>query len=301
MLNNNHQSIAITQRERFANGFATPLAIACASGGFKAIFVHGVLSAFESANFHPDAYSAASGSVVVAALANVSQASQSGINYWLKGLEMYTHTKSMSQVSLAGIDYFNTHGGEKLFQSQNQFYIAANAITNDEIAEQTQSKQARRLGKKLLIAAAKNEPSWVKRHLRLDLFSTTAKNNLALSRDNFSEVAYASGRMLHNYDVPAWINNQPYIDASYTCVCPAIEMVEQGYQTVIAIATEAGNFYRDLFQSAVIPTQYQQVPIRIIQPDINPKDMSVDVFQATPEGLAAVYQHGLDKGREFLT
>jgi hypothetical protein len=50
----------------------------------------------------------------------------------------------------------------------------------------------------------------------------------------------------------------------------------------------------------VIPTEYQQVPIRIIQPDINPKDMGVDVFQATPEGLAAVYQHGLDKGREFL-
>jgi predicted patatin/cPLA2 family phospholipase len=277
-------------------------AIACTSGGFKAIFVHGVLSAFEEANFRPDAYSAASASVVVAALANVSQASQAGINYWLKGLEMYTHTKSMSQVSLAGIDYFNTHGGKELFQSQkSQFYVAANAVTNDEIAEQTQSKQARRLGKKLLIAAAKNEPSWIKRHLRLDLFSTTAKDNFALNRDNFSEVAYASTRMLHNYDIPAWINNQPYIDACYTCVCPALEMVEQGYQTVIAIATEAGNFYRDLFQSQVMPTEYQQVPIRIIQPDINPKDMGVDVFQATPDGIAAVYQHGLDKGREFLT
>jgi hypothetical protein len=28
--------------------------------------------------------------------------------------------------------------------------------------------------------------------------------------------------------------------------------------------------------------------------------MGVDVFQATPEGIAAVYQHGLDKGKAFL-
>jgi hypothetical protein len=77
-------------------------------------------------------------------------------------------------------------------------------------------------------------------------------------------------------------------------------MVEQGYQTVIAIATETGKFYRDLFQLEVIPNEYQQVPIHLIQPDINPKDMGVNVFQATPEGITAVYQHGLNKGREFL-
>jgi predicted patatin/cPLA2 family phospholipase len=285
MLNNNHQSTAI----------------ACASGGFKTIFIHGVLSALEEANIKADAYAAASGSVIPSAWAAIGKARESGMKYWLEGLKVHHQTKSMSQVCLGGISYFNDRFGQKLFTSNpSDFYIATSAVTSDEAAEQTQSKQARRLGKKLLIAAAKNERSWVKRHLRLDLFSTTAKDNLALNRDNFSEVAYASGRMLHNYDIPAWINNQPYIDACYTCVCPALEMVERGYQTVIAIATETGNFYRDLFQSQVIPTQYQQVPIRIIQPDINPKDMGVDVFQATPEGITAVYQHGLNKGREFL-
>jgi predicted acylesterase/phospholipase RssA len=55
MLNINNP-VAITQGVRFA--------IACASGGFKAIFVHGVLSAFEEANFLPDAYGAASASVL---------------------------------------------------------------------------------------------------------------------------------------------------------------------------------------------------------------------------------------------
>jgi predicted acylesterase/phospholipase RssA len=277
------------------------IAIACASGGFKTIFIHGVLSALEEANIKADAYAAASGSVIPSAWAAIGKARESGMKYWLEGLKVHHQTKSMSQVCLGGISYFNDRGGQKLFTSNpSDFYIATSAVISDEAAEQTQGKQARRLGKKILISAAKNERSWVKRHLRLDLFSTTAKDNLALNRDNFSEVAYASSRMLHNYDVPAWINNQPYIDASYTCVCPALEMVEQGYQTVIAIATETGNFYRDLFQSQIIPTQYQQVPIRIIQPDINPKDMGVDVFQATPEGIAAVYQHGLDKGKAFL-
>ena len=278
------------------------IAIACASGGFKAIFVHGVLSAFEERSFHPNAYSAASASVVVAALANIDRARKAGIDYWFKGIRMYYHTKSMSRVSLAGIDYFNTYGGEELFESQqSQFYIAASKVITKEASEQTQNKQARRLGKKLLIAAAKKERAWVDEHLKLNLFSTARKDNLSLNSDNFAEVAYASTRMLHNYDVPAWIDRQPYVDASYTCSCSALEMVELGYREVIAIATEAGKFYRDLFQSEVIPTEYKQVPIHIIQPDINLKELGVNVFQATPEGLAAVYQHGLDKGREFLT
>lgn len=276
-------------------------AIACASRGFQAIFVHGVLSAFELENFRADAYGAASASVVVAALASLGKANQAGVDYWLKGMKMYDRTKNLSQVSLAGIDYFNIHGGNELFKSlKSQFFIAASKVITKEAAKQTQSKQARRLGKKLLIAAAKKDRTWVDEHLGLDLFSTTAKDNLSLNRENFAAVAYASTRMLHIYDEPAWIDSQPYIDASYTCVCPAIEMVNLGYQTVIAIATQTGEFYRDLFQSEVIPREYKQVKIHIIQPDINPKELSVDVFQATSQGIAAVYQHGFEKGKEFL-
>lgn len=274
------------------------IAIACSSGGFKAIFVHGVLSAFEEAGIKADAYGAASASVLATGWAIIDRAREAGIDYWLEGLKIYDRTKSMSQVSLAGIDYFNTHAGDELFKSRkSQLYVATSAVTNDEAAEQTQGKPARRLGKKLLIAAAKGDCSWVERNLRLDIFGD---DNLVLDRDNFAQVAYASTRMLHSYDLPAWINNKPYIDASYTCICPAIEMVERGYQTIIAIATEPGNLYRDLFQLEVIPSQYQQVPIHSIQPDMNLKKLGVDVFQATPEGIAAVYQHGFDKGREFL-
>ena len=277
------------------------IAIACASGGFKAIFVHGVLSAFEAASFRANAYASASASVMPSAWAAIGKAGKSGIDYWLEGLNVYQKTKSMSQVCLAGISYFNAKGGKQLFASHRpNFYIATSAVITEEAAEQTQSKQARRLGKKLLISAARDDRSWVERSLRLDLFGSDLNNDLALDRDNFAEVAYASTRMLHAWDLTAWIDHKPYIDASYTCVCPAIEMAELGYQTTIAIATEPGKFYRDLFQLEVIPNRHRQVPIHQIKPDIDLKELGVDITKATPEGLSAVYQHGVDKGREFL-
>ena len=274
------------------------LAIACASGGFKVIFVHGVLSAFEEANIKADAYAAASASVFATAWAAIGKAREVGVNYWLEGLEIYRQTKSMSQVSLGGISYFTANGDNKLWSSNKaKFYIAASAVTSPEAAEQTQGKQAKRLGKKLLISAVRGERNWVEQNLRLDIFGD---DNLILDRDNFAEVAYASTRMLHSDDVPAWIDRQPYVDASYTCICPAIEMAERGYKPVIAIATEPGNLYRDLFQLEIIPHRYEQVNINQIKPDLNLKELGVDFFQATSEGLSAAYQHGFDKGKEFL-
>ena len=279
------------------------VAIACASGGFKAIFVHGVLSALEEKNIKVNAYASASASVMPSALAAIRKARESGVNYWLEGLKIYHQTKSMSQVCLASVSYFNARGGEQLFErwSNLDFYIATSKVTTKEAAEQTQSKQAKRLGKKLLVSAAKGDRSWVDRHLKLNLFSITKKDNLVLlNRNNFAEVVYASTRMLHAWDIPAWVNKQPYIDASYTCACPAIEMVEQGYQNVIAIATEPGKLYRDLFQQEIIRDRYKQVPIRQIKPDIDLRELGVDFTQAASQGLSAVYQHGLEKGKEFL-
>ena len=278
------------------------VAIACSSGGFKAVFVHGVLSAFEEANFKANAYASASASVIPSAWAAIGKARESGVNYWHEGIKVLHRTKNMSQVCLGGISYFNARGGNRLFDlKRTNFYIATSAVTTKEAAEQTQSKQARRLGRKLLISAAKGERSWVDEHLQPAIFGTANQNNLALNSDNFRAVTYASTRMLHAWELPAWIDRQPYIDASYTCICPALAMVDRGYQEVIAIATEPGNLYRDLFQQEIIPNQYQQVPIHHIKPDVDLKKLGVDVFQATPEGLSTVYQHGFDKGKEFLT
>ena len=106
--------------------------------------------------------------------------------------------------------------------------------------------------------------------------------------------------MLHAWDIPAWINEKPYIDASYTCLCPAIEMIDTGYKEVIAISNEPSIFYRDMFGLEVIPDNYQGVDIRIIKPDIDSKEMGVDFTDATPEGLCKFYHHGEEKGREFI-
>ena len=278
------------------------LAIACASGGFQAIFVHGVLSAFESANIKANAYAAASASTMPSAFAAIGKARESGLDYWLEGLKIYHQTKNMSQVCLGGFDYFNDCGGKQIFDSdRSNLYIATSKVTTEEAAVQTQGKQAKRLGKKLLIAAAKGDRSWVEKHLELNLFDIARKDGLTLNSDNFAEVVYASSRMLHAWDIPAWIDRQPYIDASYTCICPAIEMVARGYKSVIAIATEPGNLYRDLFQQEIIRDRYERVSINQIKPNINLKELGVDFFQATPEGLSAAYRHGWNKGREFLT
>ncbi len=138
-------------------------------------------------------------------------------------------------------------------------------------------------------------------NLQLALFSSRgAIGEQYLDTSNFDEVAYTSSRMLHAWEFPAWIAGQPYVDASYTCLCPAMEMVEQGYQEIIAIATEPGTLYRDMFQLEPIPENYKGVPIHIIRPDVDLKEYGVDFTDATPEGLSTVYQHGEDKGREFI-
>lgn len=80
-----------------------------------------------------------------------------------------------------------------------------------------------------------------------------------------------------------------------------MEMVELGYDQVIAIANEPETLYRDMFQLEAIPNHYQGVNIHVIKPDVNPKEFEVDFINATVEGLAGLYQHGQDKGKEFIS
>ncbi|QLE55341.1 hypothetical protein [Nostoc sp. TCL26-01] len=274
------------------------LAIACASGSFKGAFAHGVLSALESAGIRASAYAAASASVLPAAWATIGQATELGVDYWLAGIRVLQEPDiGMSKVVLGGITSF-TPPLEKLFAPENpEYVIATSAVITDAAARETQNPTARRLGRRLLVAAGKKDRSWVDEHLQSALFSSKQH----LHADNFAQVAYASSRMLHGWDIPAWIDGQPYIDASYTCLCPAIEMVEAGYREVIAIANEPGILYRDMFQLEAISQSYQGANIHIIQPDVDPKELGVNFTDATAAGLRAVYQHGVDKGKEFAT
>ncbi len=77
-------------------------------------------------------------------------------------------------------------------------------------------------------------------------------------------------------------------------------MARLGYQEVIAIANEPGTLYRDIFQSEPVPATWEGVPIRLIQPDIDPAKVGADFTDMTEEGMDAVYKHGEEKGRAFV-
>lgn len=278
------------------------LAIACASGSFKGAFTHGVLTAFESAGIRADAYAASSSSVIPTAWAAIGKTSELGVNCWLRGMEeLQKPEMGMSQVTMGGIKTFSPPLDKLLAAETPEYLVAVSAVVNPEAASQTQSEKARRLGRRLLVSAAKKDRSWVDENLQTVLFSNR-KNDIysKIDENNFHEIAYATSRMLHAWDIPAWINGKPFIDASYTCLCPAIETIEAGYKQVIAINNEPGIFYRDMFGLEIIPESYKGVDIHIIKPDTNPKEMGVDFTDATAEGLLAVYQYGQEKGKEFL-
>lgn len=157
---------------------AQSLAIACSAGGFKGVFVHGVLSSLETAGVHADAYAAASSSVFPSICAAIGQAGAVGLRYWHSALEtLRLPGNGMSEVVLRSIDESGPALFNLLFQpGAPRFCIATSAVETREGAAQTQGDGARRLGRRLLIAAAKGDPSWTDEHLRLQLFDRDRKS-----------------------------------------------------------------------------------------------------------------------------
>ena len=278
------------------------LAIATPVGSFKGAFAHGVLTGLEQAGIVADAYAAASSSVIPASWAAIGQASKLGVDYWLAGLSALQQPEAnMSKVVQRGIRIFSKHLRQYLYQPHTPtLYIATNAVINQIAAAETQSHLAQALGKRLLRASVHKDRSWVDANLRFTLFSTHAQtSHHHITPNNFPAVAYASSRIMHAWDIPAWIDGKPYVDAAYTCLCPAMAMVKAGYQQTIAITNEPGTMYQDMFHIDPVPTHSHNVPIHIIRPDVQLKELGVDFTRATPDGLVAVYQHGLAKGNAF--
>lgn len=280
-------------------------AIVCGSGGYRTVFIHGVLSAFESAGFRAEAYGGTSASGLIAAAAAIGHCNHIGTDYWQKALALkFTAERGMSDVMLAGIAEWSPLITSHLFQPHiPRYVIPASWVNNEAAAEITQSNQARRLGRKLVLAAARRQRDpWIDENLDSHLFDTQPDSVHPLTPQNFDEVMYASTRMMHAWDVPAWIEGQPYVDASYLCAIPAVEMAERGYEEIIAIAADPpGALYRDIFGDRIVPESYHSVPIQIIMPDYEVGAKGADFTDATPEGLIAVYEHGQEKGREFLS
>jgi hypothetical protein len=279
------------------------LAIATPVGSFKGAFAHGVLTALEEAGIVADAYAAASSSVIPTSWAAIGQASNLGVDYWLAGLSALEQPQqNMSKLVQRGIRVFSKQLRQHLYQPQTPtLYIATNAVIDSTAAAQTQTHLAQDLGKRLLRASVQKDRSWVDANLRFTLFSTHhPESQHRITPNNFPAVAYASSRIMHAWEIPAWIDGKPYVDAAYTCLCPALAMVSAGYQETIAIANEPGTMYQDMFHIEPIPAHSRGVPIHIIRPDVPLKELGVDFTRATPDGLVAVYRHGRDKGSEFI-
>jgi len=282
---------------------AQSLAIASSAGGFKGVFVHGVLSALEAAGIRAAAYGAASASVFPSLSAAAGQANEIGLKYWRVALHTLEQPGSgMSESVLQSIAASSHILRNAPFKpGMPRCIIATSAVITAEGAGQAQGDGARRLGRRLLLQAARGDHNWADANLRAYLFDTAATDDEhRLTTENIEEVIYASTRMLHAWTIPAWVAGRPFIDGCYTCACPAVELAHQGYREVIAIATEPGVLSRDIFQREPIPSTWEGVPIHIIRPDIDPATMGADFTDVTEEGLVAGYEHGMAVGRKFL-
>ncbi|HLZ58413.1 MAG TPA: hypothetical protein VKR06_15855 [Ktedonosporobacter sp.] len=279
------------------------LAIASAAGGFKGVFAHGVLSAFEAAGIRTGAYAATSSTVFPAISAAIGQANEIALKYWRVALQTLEQPgKSMSDSVLETIAASgHILRAQPFLPGMPRIVIATSAVITEEGAEATQGDGARRLGRRLLLQAARGDRSWADQHLRASLFDTAATDERhRLTSANMDEVIYASTRMLHTWNIPAEVAGRPYIDGYYTCACPAIEMAQRGYREIIAIANEPGVLYSDIFQSEPVPDNWQGVPIHIIHPQIDPATLGAGFTDVTDEGLVAGYEHGLEVGRKFV-
>jgi len=279
------------------------LAVACASGGFKGVFVHGVLSALEEAGLNVEAYAASSASVASASFAVVGRAREVGVEYWIRALQVLDQPgQGMSQVVLQCIENYAPLVRPAVFEpGRPRLLITASEVMTQEAAVLTQGDGARALGRRLLVAAARGDHSWVDEHLERRVFDSEAPaGEFQLNADNFDQVAYASTRMLHAWDVPAWVDGKPFVDASYTCLCPAIELAELGYSDVVAVAAETGPLWHDLFWREQVPQHWGATSIDVISPERDPSELGVDFAAALDEGLSAAYRLGERQGRVFL-
>ena len=269
------------------------------AGSFKGVFVHGVLHGLESAGFRADAYAAASSSTLVAAFAAAGQVREIDPEVWNDGERIAQEAgRSMSDAVLAGIRNAAPRLRDLLFRPEAaQFAVAVSHVRTEEAAALTQGDGARRLGRRLLVEAARHDTRWRDRHLEPRLFDTrSADPALRITPGNLEEVAYATTRMMHAWHIPAYIGRDPYVDASYTCQCPAVEMAERGFDAVLAIATEPAPVARDLFGTAVLPEECNGAPIVTVCPPRDLKDIGVDFNHASKSGLEQAFAEGIAEG-----
>lgn len=278
------------------------IAVCCMSGGYKNVFTHGVLRAFEDNGFNANVYAACSSSVLIAAYAAITRMNMLDLSLWKDGYFTSQKEGNQSEAMLQSIQRLSPEIKNYLWQPQSsRLLIATSLVKTEEAASVTQSEGAKRLGQVLLINSLKHKSEWKDQNLELKIFdtSTDGKGEL-LTNDNFDEVAYATTRMLHAWNIPAYVSGRAYIDGSYTSLCPVGSLVELGFKHILCICPEKNKVAYDLFTEEEIPTQIEGSTIYFIKPDCELKELGVDFYTLTEDGLERVYNHGYEKGIAYL-
>lgn len=280
------------------------ITICCMSGGYKNVFTHGVLKAFEENGLKARVYAACSSSTLIAAYAAMNKVSTLDLSLWSDGYAISQNDGNQSRAMLHTIEKLSNDVQKDLWKpNSSRLLIATSLVKNEEAAIITQSEGAKRLGQILLIYALKHKSDWKEQNLELQIFDTQSTSNKwkLLTKENFNEVAYATTRMLHAWNIPAYINKMAYLDGSYTSLCPVIPLSELGAKHILCISTEREKVCFDLFSNEEIPSTLNGSLIEFIKPDCELKEMGVDFYAITKDGLSNVFDYGYRKGLDYIT
>jgi hypothetical protein len=280
------------------------LAVVCEASSFRGVFIHGVLTAFEEAGLPVQAYSAASSMTIPTAYAAVGKLPLlEGVEYWkyrVAGVRQYQN--DMSYCIKKGIEMALPDLIPDLFQpGAKRFFVGASEVITEEAAQLTQSDKAARLGRKLMVDAARKDRSWALEHLRPALFDTAAVNEMqCISAENLADVLYASTRLLNGWKEPASVSGRPFLDGVYSCGIPVMETAGSGFQTIVAVSAAPPPLFTDMFQTTLVPSRVGMTQVFCVHPERPGSHFEVSLFDATEAGLEAFYTHGIERGRLFL-
>jgi predicted acylesterase/phospholipase RssA len=276
------------------------IGIAVSSGTLKGVYGQGILSALEETGVGASAFACASSSVISAGLAAIKKSRSLGLDYWYYAAKE-SEGKNMSKVVKSTIaKYFPLLTDGLFTDGAPRFLIAASLVNNESAASVTQSSKARNCGRKLLIDLHRGNSTWIDENLTKVLFDTEGSTGPVLTRDNLADVAYASSRMLHAWEDPAEVASQPYVDASYTCSCPALELVSLGYDPLIIIDVETGPIYTSLTKKVRVEANAIGPFCFEVKPKYDLSDVGVTYLSATKEGIGRVYNDAFEQGLEFV-
>lgn len=279
------------------------IAICCMAGGYKNAFTQGVLTAFEESGLIADVYTACSSSALIAAFAAFRGIRQLNLTLWENG---YTISQEeggdQSRAMPHSIQRLSPEIKRSLWEpSSSRLVITASHVTTSAAVAAVQSDSAKRLGQMLLLNAMRHKTEWKDKNLESELFDTCSDGRTRLlTKENFNEVAYTTTRMLHAWKMPACIGNGAYIDGSYTSHFPTGFLTELKCERIICISAEKDKAFTNIFMQEEIPSQIDGVPVDIIKPDIDLKEVGLDFYKISGEGLKAGYIQGYEKGVMYM-